>query len=217
MIQCRMTPSPQHPVIIFDYDGVIADSLEICLAEFNHICTEMGLDRLNSRDAFLQLSEGKALRRLFWAGLPLWRLKRMLRRFRPRLEAAARSVKPFDGMPELLGELAQRLPVYIVTSNASDTIHWFLETHAVEGVRGVIGADQEVRKAKKIKRVMREHPERTPYYVGDTKGDMIAARQAGAAPVAVTWGWHGRDKVLEGCPEHVVESPAELRALFLGE
>ena len=212
-----MTTSPQNPVIMFDYDGVIADSLDIYFAEFVHICDDMGIQRLNSREKFLALSEGNAIRQLLWAGFPLWRLRRMARQFRPRLEAATRRVEPFEGMPELVREFAQRFPTYVITSNATETIHWFLKTHAVEGISGVIGADQEKSKVKKIRRIMRGHPGQAPYYIGDTKGDVLEARRAGAVPVAVTWGWHGLDKVLEGRPEHVVESPAELRALFLGE
>jgi len=204
-------------VIMFDYDGVLADSLEIYFAEFTHICNELGLRRVNSREKFLELNEGYGLWKLLWMGFPLWRLKRMARQFRPRLDAASRRVGPFEGMPELLQELAQRFPTYIVTSNATRNIRWFLETHAVEGVRDVLAGDQEKSKVKKIKQVMREHPGHTPYYIGDTKGDMLEARRAGALPVAVTWGWHGRDKILEAAPERVVESLDELRRLFLDE
>ena len=108
-------------VILFDFDGVVADSLEVFLGVFTGICGEMGFDRLNSREAFLDLFERNPIRRLFWAGFPLWRLKELGRQFQPRIEEASRRIRPFEKMPDVLRELARRDPVYIITSNVTAT------------------------------------------------------------------------------------------------
>ena len=52
------------------------------------------------------------------------------------------------------------------------------------------------------------------YYVGDTKGDMIEGKKAGALTVAVTWGWHTREKLADASPDHMVHTPAELVTLL---
>jgi phosphoglycolate phosphatase len=202
-------------IVLFDFDGVIADSLDIFFEVFTNVCAEMGYDRLNSKEAFLRLFEGNPIGRLLWAGFPLFRPKQLARRFRPRLEEANARVPPFPEMPETLAYIARRCPVYVVTSNVSQTIEGFLKKYQIEGIRGIAGVEHESSKVKKIRRILKQHPGSKAFYIGDTKGDMIEARRAGAIPVAVTWGWHSAATLREGNPEHVVDSPAELRALVL--
>lgn len=203
--------SRQDTVVIFDFDGVIADSMDAYFGAFTDVCTEMGYRRLNSREAFLRLFEGNLLRQLLWAGFPLWRLKRLVQKFEPRIREAHRDVRPFAGLPEAISTLARDFPVYVVTSNIAEVVSAFLEQHGFSGVLGVIGSDTHASKVKKIRSVLRQHPGFRGYYVSDTKGDLIEAHRAGAIPVAVSWGWHSVEKLAEGKPARVVASPGELR------
>ena len=206
-----------NPVIIFDYDGVVADSFEVYFAQYCWACDKLGLRCLKTKEAFLRIYEGDRLERILLAVFPTWLLRKLARKLAPRIQEAAKRLRPFDSMPEILCELAQRYPVYIVTSNTTESTNWFLRTYGIEGVRDVLGVDKETSKVKKIRRVIRQHPDLTPYYIGDTKVDMWEARRAGAVPVAATWGWHPAAKLLEGRPKHVLESPAMLRAFFASE
>jgi len=206
-----------QPVIMFDFDGVVADSFEVFFGEFTAACAEMGYDKLNSHEAFLRLFDGNLIEQLVRAGFPVWRLKKLVRTFEPRIKEANRRVKPFAGMPEVLGALAARFPVYVITSNVSETVLNFLSAYAIENVRDVIGAEKETSKVKKIKRVRKLHSGYTPYYIGDTKGDMIEGRAAGAVTVAAAWGWHPEPRLREAAPDHLFRTPAELRGLFLPE
>jgi phosphoglycolate phosphatase len=203
-----------EPVIMFDFDGVVADSLDVFFAEFTGVCAGMGFDRINSREAFLALFETNLLEGLVRAGFPVWKLKKLARAFAPRIAEANRRVEPFPGMPEIVRTLAARHPLYFITSNASAAIEAFVKTHAIAGVRDVLGADKEPSKVKKIKQVRKLHPEHTPYYIGDTKGDMVEARRAGAVAVGAAWGWHPVETLAAGMPDHLLRRPEELLALF---
>lgn len=202
------------PVIMFDFDGVIADSYEVFFEAFTGVCTEMGFDRLNSKEAFLKLFEGNLLQQLLKAGFPLWRLKSLVKRFEPRITAANLKVQPFPGMPELLRELATTYPVYIISSNVSPTVEAFCARFAIEGIVDVIGAEKESSKVKKIRAVRKLHPGHVPYYIGDTKGDMIEGRKARATTVAAAWGWHPIETLQEAAPDIIARAPAELRPVF---
>lgn len=204
-------------VVLFDFDGVVADSFEAYFTTFASICTEMGYTRINSREAFLKLSEGNPIRQLLWAGFPMFRLKRLFMQFAPRIIEAHQRIRPFAGVPEIVTEIAERYPAYVITSNTAPVVSAFLEKHGVRGIRKVLGSEITPSKVKKIRRVMRDHPKSVTYLVSDTKGDMIEARRAHAVPVAVTWGWHSVAKLHEGRPAHIVDSPAGLRALFLSD
>lgn len=201
-------------MILLDFDGVIADSMNAYFGAFAEVCTEMGYRRLNSREAFLKLFEGNPIRQLLWAGFPLFRLRRVLNRFKPRLLEVNKLVRPFEGITEVVSTLARRFPVFVITSNVAENVCSFLKRHGVLGVAGIVGSETHTSKVKKIRRVLRQYPNHRAYYVSDTKGDLIEARRAGAIPVAVAWGWHSLKKLAEGKPELVVSTPKELRDLF---
>jgi phosphoglycolate phosphatase len=201
-------------LLLFDFDGVIADSMDAYFSAFVTVCQEMGYNRLNSREAFLRLFEGNLIRQLFWAGFPIWRLKRLVRQFEPRIIEAHSKIRPFAALPEILNALTRRFPVFVITSNIGEVVLDFLNKHGIEGVIGVVGSDTHASKVRKIRSVMKEHPSRRAFYISDTKGDLIEARRAGASPIAVSWGWHSVEKLAEGKPEHIIGSPDELQTFF---
>ena len=209
-----LRPRNEGPVLLFDFDGVVADSLDAYFSAFTDVCIEMGFDHLNSKESLLALFDGNVFLQLVRAGFPINRLREMAVRFAPRIRVVAESVGPFPGMPETLSRLAARHPLYIVTSNDTAIVRGFLERYGITGVRDVIGSDIEPSKVKKIRAARRREPRRTPYYIGDTRGDMVEARRARALPVAVTWGWHSESRLLKGRPAHVVHTPKELEQFF---
>jgi phosphoglycolate phosphatase-like HAD superfamily hydrolase len=44
--------------------------------------------------------------------------------------------------------------------------------------------------------------------------DKIEGKKAGAVTVAVTWGWHSKEKLADASPDHMVHTPAELVTLL---
>ncbi len=206
-----------QPLLLFDFDGVVADSFEVFSEVFRAACTEIGFHHLDSDEAILKLFEGNVPVQLLKAGFPLWRIKKLSSSLMPRIVAANRRIEAFDGMPTLLTELAQTFPTYVISSNNTDFLQAFIERHEIQGIRDVLGADKEPSKVKKIKQVCALHPDREPFFIGDTKGDMVEGRAARVVTIAVTWGWHPVETLLAGDPDHTVDSPEELRAFFMGE
>jgi phosphoglycolate phosphatase len=51
------------------------------------------------------------------------------------------------------------------------------------------------------------------YYIGDTAGDIREARAAGVRTVAVTWGWHSRERLAATQPDFLVDTPEELLSI----
>ncbi len=210
----KRKPSPKSPLLLFDYDGVIADSFEVYFAEFTRACSELGFEHINSREDFLRLFDGNLVAQLVKTGFPLRKLRSLAETFAPQIEAANARVKPFPGMVETLRQLSASHPTLIITANASDTVRRFLDAHGLSGVRGVLGSDSETSKVKKIRTARRMFRGHHAHYMGDTKGDMIEARRAGAVPVGVGWGWHDIERLRTGRPTHIVESQQALLALF---
>lgn len=208
--------APNRPrLIMFDFDGVVADSFDVFYEEFTSATRELGYDKLNSKESLLKLMEGNPIAGLIKMGFPVWKLKELGEKFAPRIEAANARVLPFEGMTALLTELAATHPTYVITSNQTRAVEQFLERHEVSGVCEVFGSDKESSKVKKIRKVRKRHPDHQGWYIGDTKGDMLEANHAGAITVAVTWGWHSEETLREGKPAHVVHDQEMLRTLLL--
>jgi len=55
------------------------------------------------------------------------------------------------------------------------------------------------------------------WFVGDTAGDMREARLAGATPLGVAWGWHGREQLEAAGAERIADTPADLLAIVAPE
>ena len=124
---------------------------------------------------------------------------------------------PFlESMPNTLKQISDKNIIFIITSNISSLPATVLERNGIDCCEDIIGADKEKSKVKKIINTMKRYPELPAYYVGDTKGDMIEGREAGAATVAVTWGWHSVEELTQGNPDHIVDRPQGLVDLLCG-
>lgn len=202
------------PLVLFDFDGVIADSLECfesCLAE---AARAEGVEELARREAFLEVFDENMSAGLRDLGLDEARLQRVLAGLAERLERRFAEVAFFPGMADVLNELSKRAAVLVITSNFSGVVRRSLEQNGVLVVPGVIGGERERSKVREIRAAMAEHPGAPAWYVGDTRGDMIEGREAGARTVAVTWGWHDRKRLLTAKPDRVAERPEDLLDLL---
>jgi len=119
-------------------------------------------------------------------------------------------VELFKGIDKMLLELAGIGEIYVVSSNFTDLVQNFWNSHRLAKCEEILGGDKEKSKVKKIEGIGKKLPDHEALYIGDTKGDMIEGKLAGAKTVAVTWGWHSAEKLKEGKPDYVVKTPDEL-------
>jgi phosphoglycolate phosphatase len=68
--------------------------------------------------------------------------------------------------------------------------------------------------ARKIQKTMFRCQDMPAFYGGDTTGDTIEGKQAGAVTVAVTWGWYCMKKLTQGTRYHMEHALAELEDLL---
>lgn len=199
---------------MFDFDGVICNSLEAVLPEIEMVFSEVGFTGIKTREELISLLDGNVFLKLTAAGFPMGKLKWLGSKFKSHQERLYLQIDPFPGIVEVVNSLAETVPVYIVTGNRAGTVSQFCRRHGIRGVREIIGSDVERSKVKSIRRIRRLHRDRSPYYIGDTLGDMREARKAGVRRIGAAWGWHGRNRLSIGKPEYIVENPEELRELF---
>lgn len=200
-------------MLAFDFDGVIVDSLEVFSQCLLDVCRERRMERPATREQFLRLFDTNMYEGLAACGLPPAEQAGLMADLGRRLAAALPRCPPFPGIRETFARLSGRHPLAIVTSNLSSVVSDWLDRHGIVGVQDVLGADHGTGKVAKIKAVLQRHPGAAAYYVGDTRGDMIEGRAAGARTVAVTWGWHTAAELAAEAPDFVVKAPEDLASL----
>jgi phosphoglycolate phosphatase len=126
-------------------------------------------------------------------------------------------IQAFPEMFDLIKKVSARFPVYVITSNLSDTAENRLKEYGVTTVKEVLGADKETSKEKKIQSVMDKYPGERTIFLGDTKGDMVEGAAVGInIRLGVTWGWHQPEVVLAGNPDYYFNEISHLVAWFRG-
>lgn len=200
---------------MFDFDGVIADSLVPFERGLREVCAPLLNGAPFDREMFLGLFDENMVAGLLHLGIAREELPALLRELGVILEPDFQTLPFFPGIGESISRLAATHKLFVVTSNVGPVVEHSLVRHGVQGVRGVWGSDIEPSKVRKIERLRAQFPDLSPYYIGDTLGDMVEGRAGGAKTVGATWGWHGRRRLEQAAPDFLLDSPAELIRFFL--
>ena len=201
-------------LVMFDYDGVIVDSFDVFTSVFLEACRKCSGCRVDSTARLMGLFDGNLFEGMKNLGMDNREIDHTLKTFETIVSEHLDSVNFFSGMANALKAISLNNIVFIITSNVSHVASRVLKKNGVDFVEDVLGAEKEKSKARKISDTMARYSNHPAYYVGDTSGDIIEGRSAGALTVAVTWGWHDARKLGEASPDFMVSSPAELTALM---
>lgn len=204
-------------LVIFDFDGTIADSFAESLLSYNRVAPRLRLRGVMP-------SEVPELRRMGAAQLmqalsiPMWKLPRLMIATRADLMDHFRSVKPVPGIRQALHDLAGAgHHLAIVTSNSEENVRGFLTRHDLDLFDTIVSGSSIFGKSTRLRRLLKT--ERThasaAVYIGDTAPDIRAAREAETAAVAVAWGFNDREPLAAEAPDALVESTDALAATIL--
>ena len=205
-------------LIIFDYDGVLADTLDDMLQFGQAACDQLRVKHLVTREDLGNLevmsfaSYGRACE------VPEHLVDEFVR-ICLSLFAEKRSAPAiFAGLSSVIRYLSARHSIAIVSSNSSQNVNAFLARHGLDGlVDAVYGVDVPGSKAQRIcmarERLSGGGKQERVFMVGDSLSDVLAAKEASVTSVAVTWGHQALENVLRGDPDHVVSSPQDLIAI----
>lgn len=195
-----------RPVLVFDFDGVIANSLEICVSACRNMAAAMGGRAQIQNNPFAQLepltfealAQTCSLEPLSFAN----GVTRML-------ESTREPAPLFPGMDRVLESLSKIAEIHILSASSSALINRFLEHHGLSRhVAGVSGRDIEGSKAEKLQKLQART--NLQVMVGDATSDMKAARVAGVLSVGVSWGWQSAESLVDCGASYIAREPAHL-------
>jgi phosphoglycolate phosphatase len=207
-------------LLIFDYDGVLVDSLETVWKIYCDYRETYKMPVLASKDDIRPLFDKNIFETFRGMGISPYRLYRLSREFKRLQLLYKEQLRPFPGMESVISRLAKQpeLQLAIISSNDSSIVHWFLRRYKLEkAFHYVLGGDTHRSKIKKIRSLIKRlkmQPQGV-YYIGDTIGDIEEGKKAGVHTVAVTWGYHNKAKLVAAQPEQVADTPEALESMLL--
>ena len=198
-------------LFLFDFDGVIADSLSF-YEEFVSTCLEKtGSPVMETREEYLDLFDGNFYESLHTRGVDTTAFNNAAIAATPEIDYGR--IPPFHDLLPVICKLRERNTLLVISSNTSSVIRASLSRYGFDGIfDDVLGADFMLSKIEKINHAVEKWSIRRDraYYVGDTVGDIKEGKAAGIRTVAATWGWHPRERLKGAKPDYIVDSPDDL-------
>ncbi|OPY08207.1 MAG: Phosphoglycolate phosphatase [Syntrophaceae bacterium PtaB.Bin095] len=198
-------------LFLFDFDGVLVDSLDVYEQTVRRCLERIGTPIIQDRADYLDLFDDNFYEAMAAKGVDLAAFMKAADETRDAVDYG--KMKPFHPIMPVLDRLCRHHVLLVISSNFTKAIQNVLARIRFDFCfQEILGADVRFSKKEKILYAMERYgmdPDRT-YYVGDTAGDVREGRAAGVRTVAVTWGWHSREKLAAAGPEFLVDNPVEL-------
>lgn len=200
-------------LVIFDYDGVLADTLDDLIRFGQEACNQLGVKHVVAKEDLSNLE----VMSFATFGRACEVPEHLIDEFvKISLNLFAEKESPpaiFDGLRDVIQHLSSNHKIAIVTTNSSQNVHAFLTQHGLDSlVHAVYGVDTPGSKAQKIA-IARERFVKNGeavFMIGDALSDVRAAKEAGVISIVVTWGHQSLETLLRGEPDYVVNNPREL-------
>ena len=188
-------------LVIFDFDGVLVDTLEPSFAINVEVKPDLSLEEFKS------FHEGN-IHEAIASGR-----KKPIPDFDKRFRARTRELKVHKEFKEILQNLLLKYTLVIVSSASTSIIKEILDRDNIANVfSDIFGSDVSKNKVVKIKMLLEKYditPENT-VFITDTLGDIYEAFECSIKSIAVTWGYHTKETLLKGDPFAIINNPNDL-------
>lgn len=182
---------PKYKLVIFDFDGTLADSFPVFLDAWKDAAdrygfksvAEIDIDRLRGCSAREIIAE---------IGLPYWKLPSVTRHMRELMRAKTDRVALFDGMEMVLRSLKDiGIKIAIVTSNSRENVEQILGKENLGLVDHFSCGASVFGKKPGTRSIWRASgaSSKEVLCVGDEIRDADVARELGLDFAAVSWGY----------------------------
>ena len=219
----RDAATRRFALIVFDWDGTLADSTTLIAQSIQRACVDGGQPAPDDVAARYVIGLGlKDALETVAPALPPERYGELSACYRDHYLAREADIPLFEGARELLAELeAAGYWLAVATGKSRRGLDRALHANGLEGVfHATRCADEGFPKPHPdmllhLMERLGTQPHET-LMIGDTTHDLELARNAGASGVAVTYGAHEPASLARLAPLAVVDNVADLRAWLSG-
>jgi phosphoglycolate phosphatase len=205
-------------LLVFDWDGTLCDSVAAIVEAVQAACRDLGIEEPSDYHArqVIGLGLADALRHSA-PNLDEDRFPEMVERYRFHYLSQDHRLRLFDGVPELLHEMTSAgFTLAIATGKSRLGLNRALANPGLAAFFSATRcADECFSKPhpQMLQELMEEFdvpPERT-LMIGDTTHDLLMAKNAGAASLAVSYGAHAAEVLETLAPLACLSAVSEVR------
>ncbi len=206
-----------YRLVIFDFDGTLADSFPLFNRVFNEVAERFHFRQLTPEEleALRTLSSREVIAHL---GVPIWKLPLIARYMRQVMAREIETISLFPGVPDLLRGLADaEVTLAVVTSNSQENVRRVLGPENTRLIRYFGCGVSLLGKRAALRRVVRQSgilPHEV-LSIGDELRDLEASRAERLPFGAVGWGYTSLDALESRSPEEVFRTLDEIRERVL--
>ncbi len=196
-------------LIIFDFDGTIADSLPVIYKTGGEIIKDYTDDNISPKEVEKLKESGirKAIKKL---NIPFYKFPIMLLKIQVGIYNHIDEVEPFPGIEKTIQDLKKDYRLAIFTNNRKKTVNKFLKQNDLDFFEFVKDNPLLRSKDKKLSKMSKN----ALAYVGDQAGDMKAAKETGVLAVGVDWGLDSKGRLERNGADFIAENPEDLNEIL---
>jgi phosphoglycolate phosphatase len=203
-----------YKLVIFDFDGTLADSAGWVVRELGPLARRFGLRKVT--DGEIEVLRGYDSRRILAElGVAGWKLPFIARHMRRRMSQDAEQIPLAPGAKAMLRRLAgQGVVMGLVSSNSEANVRRILGPECAALIEHYACGASLFGKADKFRKVLRRAGAKAcdTLCIGDETRDVEAAREAGLACGAAAWGYATREILAKVGPTWLFDTPDEVAA-----
>ena len=200
-------------VVLFDFDGTIADTYNAIAKITNQLSSEFGYKALTPEEQLLlkNLSSREIVK---LSEISIFKIPFLVRRVRSELSKEIGELSPIQNISGVLFELKNRgYTLGIVTSNNKENVEIFLRKNKLSSLfryiyssTSIFGKHRIINQAIRSNKLIRANV----MYVGDETRDIRSARRSNIGIAAVGWGFNSAEILEEYEPDYLLHQPQEL-------
>ncbi len=200
----------RYRLVIFDFDGTIADTLGETRMIFNELAPDYGIRNVEEDEIseLRHLSLKQILERL---EIPKRRVPSLVARGTGLMRRNIERLKLINGMHVALTELRPHVEAFgILTSNSSANVDCFLRNHQLRDLFEFVSSTSKLTgKARHLRAIRKTFSLKNAemIYVGDELRDVKAAQKAKIPHAAVSWGFNSRESLELSSPDFLFDQP----------
>lgn len=205
--------NPTKTLLIFDYDGVIVDSLDVVVKILQELQKKYNLPQINHKNDVRKLFKINFFESIQKVGISKEKGQALLSEIKDLSLVLHKEFHPFPGIVSLLKTVAHQCTMAIISSNHSETIRSELNNFGLNGIfPQILGGETKTKKVKKINDLAKYYlsPKENIFFITDTTGDIQEGKQAGIKTVGVSWGYHSKAWLQKANPDYIFEKVEDL-------
>ena len=180
--------------VIFDFDGVIHDTLEIAFKINQEMNPELSLEE------YKNLFDGNLYKHDYIT-------PEKSKKYFELQEEQYKNLKIEENIKKELIKLKEELNLFIVTSNNERDLNRYFENNNLSEVfNEILGFETHSSKEEKFMMILNKYniKKEECLFITDTLGDLIEAKKVGIGSIAVDFGFHDKERLEKGDPLMIV-------------